>query len=292
MPAWRLRGACVARGVQCGAPMLTSRSSLALVVALSLFASRDALGQTARDVPEAPAASNWQADPLFPPRHHGSVALATGVPFVGMAEATYAPFERFAVGALVGATPNVLGLGLRPRFGVPIGERVRVSLVVPMLYYPTGAGLIGNGPPWFLAQPAIRAEHAIGDRGYAFVGAGLIGVFGNRPKDESTETVATYNGRQVVDKGTPLADEVALGDKWHLPGVEEDLREPFAAATCDGCHGAERDAIDGGFHVSPHRAGQAKVSKFLLDPERRDEDELARRARVLGTVACGAAAPR
>ncbi len=78
-----------------------------------------------------------------------------------------------------------------------------------------------------------------------------------------------------------LADRVALGETWRLPGVDEPLRRAFAASTCDGCHGGENPVLDAAFHVSPLRSGRAKVSRFLFDPDRPGEDELSRRADVL-----------
>ena len=55
---------------------------------------------------------------------------------------------------------------------------------------------------------------------------------------------------------------------WTLPGVDDDAREAFRLGTCGGCHA--NDALDGGFHVSPLRHDQAKLSPMLqLDLERR-----------------------
>jgi hypothetical protein len=86
--------------------------------------------------------------------------------------------------------------------------------------------------------------------------------------------------------GAMLADRIELGETWAVPGVEEPLRRAFAASTCDGCHGGERAVIDGGFHVSPLRRGTSRLSRFLLDPEHRGDDELTRRAAVLRRLAC------
>ncbi|MEO7111071.1 MAG: hypothetical protein ABI183_11595 [Polyangiaceae bacterium] len=85
---------------------------------------------------------------------------------------------------------------------------------------------------------------------------------------------------------TFLAPEITLGSTWTLPGVDEQLRKAFAAGTCDGCHGGENPVIDGAFHVSPFRQGTAKVSRFLFDPDNRDDDELTRRAAILRNLAC------
>lgn len=83
-----------------------------------------------------------------------------------------------------------------------------------------------------------------------------------------------------------LADRVVLGQRWNLPGTGDSLRHDFASGTCDGCHGTEHPAIDGGFHVSPFRHGTDKLSRFLYDPNDRASDELTRRAGVLAAEAC------
>lgn len=154
---------------------------------------------------DAPPVSDprWKADPLFPGKHHGSIALATGVPFVGMGEVAYAPTENFAIGGIVGATPFVLGLGVRPRVGIPLNERTRMAFVSTLLYYPTGEGLIGDGPPWFLAQPSLRVERRIGERGYVHAGAGLVAALGVPSKNENGEMVVTYGNKRFVSHELP-----------------------------------------------------------------------------------------
>ncbi len=82
-----------------------------------------------------------------------------------------------------------------------------------------------------------------------------------------------------------LTDRIELGRTWTLPGVHEPLRRAFAQGTCDGCHGSEHPTTDGSFHISPQRRGRAKLSRFLFDPDGRD-DELARRAAVMSRFAC------
>lgn len=166
--------------------------------------SRAAVGVTpVVAIPDAAPSKHWAADPLFPGAHHGSIGVATGVPFVGMGEVAYAPTEHFAIGAIVGVTPFVLGVGLRPRVALPIGHDLRIALASPVLYYPTGEGLIGNGAPWFLAQPALRLERQLGKVGYVHAGAGVVAALGLPTKNENGELVSTYNDKRVVEKGTP-----------------------------------------------------------------------------------------
>jgi hypothetical protein len=115
-----------------------------------------------------------------------------------------------------------------------------------------------------------------------------------RASDGSEELRAFVNANEddiLADRyelpDAMLTDRVELGGAWILPGVDEPLRRAFAANTCDGCHGREHPTTDGGFHVSPHGKGEAKLSRFLFDPAHRQDDELTRRASVLARLACG-----
>jgi hypothetical protein len=179
------------------------QASLTALSLLSLLAP--AVARAAVDEPPAspPPSQHWNADPLFPGARHGSIGIATGVPFVGMGEVAYAPTEHFAIGAIVGVTPFVLGVGLRPRVAVPLSRSMRVALAAPVLYYPTGEGLVGNGAPWFLAQPALRLEREIGKSGYVFGGGGVVATIGFPTKNQNGEMVSTYNDKRVVEKGAP-----------------------------------------------------------------------------------------
>jgi hypothetical protein len=183
------------------------QASLFTLLASSLLprVAHAAVSDDAVDAPAAPPppATHWKADPLFPGARHGSIGVATGVPFVGMGEVAYAPTEHFAIGAIVGVTPFVLGVGLRPRVALPLGRTYRVALASPVLYYPTGEGLIGNGAPWFLAQPGLRLERQLGEHAYVHAGAGVVAAIGFPAKNERGEMVSTYNDKHVVDKGTP-----------------------------------------------------------------------------------------
>lgn len=131
------------------------------------------------------------------------MAVASGVPFVGLGEVAYAPTEQFAVGAIAGVTPYVFGAGVRPRVGLPTGSRTRVALVAPLLYYPTGETLLGDGPPWFLAQPAARFEWRAWDAGYLHAGAGIVAALGVPAPDERGRTVVTYGSRRFQGEGLP-----------------------------------------------------------------------------------------
>ena len=81
--------------------------------------------------------------------------LATGIPFVGVAEYAYGVTDRFTVGVLGGFTPAVEGYGVRLR-GVVFQktERYRVYFCTPIVYYPRLSG----GDPWWLARPNLNFE--------------------------------------------------------------------------------------------------------------------------------------
>ena len=83
------------------------------------------------------------------------ITLATGIPFVGVAEYAYGVTDRFTVGVLGGVTPAVEGYGFRMR-GVVYQktDRYRVYFCTPVIYYPRLSG----GDPWWLARPNINFE--------------------------------------------------------------------------------------------------------------------------------------
>jgi hypothetical protein len=95
-----------------------------------------------------------EEDYLFPRFGQPAAALATGLPYVAITDATIGLGRYAALGALVGVTPRVLGLGLRPRFALPLSSALRVYAIAPLLLYPP---TILN-PPWVLARPTLALE--------------------------------------------------------------------------------------------------------------------------------------
>lgn len=222
--------------------MLTLPRSLPLVVLVaSLFTSLDASADP--DVATAlPPPAHWKADPLFPGAHRVSLGVGTGVPFIGMGEVTYAPSERFAIGGLFGATPYLLGAGVRPRLGVPLNARTRLTLVSPVIFYPSGHGPVGDAPPWFLAQPALRLERRIGDGVYVHVNAGVVGAVGFPTKESATynahavshgttwgvwNTVGAGGAASVAERTLVFADAMLVMEGVRLAGVDWFGGPPF-----------------------------------------------------------------
>ena len=150
------------------------------VASAVLFASSSALAADPADGPVPAPSPAGHVDPLFPHAGHFSGTVASGVPFVGVGEAAYGVTDRFAVGAMVGATPNMgpiegtLGVGLRPRGVVFTSGAWRSSVVAPVLYYPKVTGFGGSMEPWMLVQPTLTLERSLGADTSLHAGAGLI----------------------------------------------------------------------------------------------------------------------
>lgn len=85
-----------------------------------------------------------------------STSVATGVPFLAMGELAVGVGERFAIGALGGATPNVPGFGVRPRAALIDTGALRLVISVPSLYYPFTND--ASGSPWVLTRPSAVLE--------------------------------------------------------------------------------------------------------------------------------------
>lgn len=156
------------------------RLVVSAVVSVVLLASHAAFAGSPGEEPAPAATPTGSADPLFPHAGHFAGTVASGVPFVGVGEAAYGMTDRFALGAMVGVTPNVgsiegtLGVGLRPRGVVFTSGAWRSSLVAPVLYYPQVSGFGGKMEPWMLVQPTLTLERSLGSDTSVHVGAGLI----------------------------------------------------------------------------------------------------------------------
>jgi hypothetical protein len=155
-----------------------ARTIQLLAFLVAILAARTTLAASS-EVPDAPPNSEVGADGLFPSSHHFSATFASGVPFVGAGEVAYGFGDRFALGAMVGVTPNIgtmegtLGVGVRPRGVVFASGPWRSVLVVPVLYYPKVDGF-GDLDPWMLAQPTLTVERSLGRDASVHAGAGLI----------------------------------------------------------------------------------------------------------------------
>jgi hypothetical protein len=121
-----------------------------------------------------PAASPRTSDHLFPGAGHLTLAASSGVPFLAIGEAAYAFTDGFTLGAIAGITPEVGGVGLRPRGVIYSGSRARVFVSVPILYYPPSR--VSGDEPWFLANPVLYIEAPVADGWRVRGGPGLVGA--------------------------------------------------------------------------------------------------------------------
>jgi hypothetical protein len=125
------------------------------------------------------AANEVHADYLFAQRGQWSGTLATGLPFLGVGEIAYGASDRFAIGGMAAATPdlgNIRGTitaGVRPRGVIFASGAWRSTLVVPVLYYPQVKGF-GDEEPWMLVRPALNLERELPSGARVNAGVGLI----------------------------------------------------------------------------------------------------------------------
>ena len=88
---------------------------------------------------------HYFSDHLFAEKGRSAVTIATGIPYVGIAEYAYGFSDRFTMGVLVGTTPRVPGFGVRFRNILHSnGDNKRIYLRTPLLYYPQTKGLGGE----------------------------------------------------------------------------------------------------------------------------------------------------
>ena len=143
---------------------------LAVLFAWAMALSARATAQAQADLtPREP-----QADELFPGAFRGAVAVATGLPFVAMGELSVGLSDNFALGALVGVTPRVYAVGGRPRVLLFDRPDFRISVVMPVLYYPKTHSL--GGAPWLLARPSLLITPRLSPRVQLPCGIGLVGA--------------------------------------------------------------------------------------------------------------------
>jgi hypothetical protein len=118
-----------------------------------------------RDTPAAPG------DYLFPGALRPSVAIATGSPYVAIADIGVGLGEHAAIGLLAGITPRVAGYGLHPRFALGLNKDWRAILRVPVLYYPQTS----DAEQWILTRPSLILEHAFSpDGARVYAGGGVL----------------------------------------------------------------------------------------------------------------------
>lgn len=135
------------------------------------------LASPARAESTAPSPVTSPRGDLFPDAGHATVAGATGLPFLGIAEVGIGVTNGFAIAAVAGITPSVVTAGVRPRFRIATSTRTALVLLSPVLYYPRasapGPGNVGDSN-WVLARPELFLDGAISDRVHLAGGMGVI----------------------------------------------------------------------------------------------------------------------
>ena len=132
-------------------------------------------------------------DHLIPRKGKTITTIATGIPYVGIAEAAYGFTDRFSVGLVVGVLANSApGYGLRFRYllAQPSPD-LRVYIRMPVLYYPRASSFgCPDCDPWFLTWPAVNAEWRRANGTRLWWGVGVVAaacattVFGGEDEEE------------------------------------------------------------------------------------------------------------
>jgi len=160
----------------------------------------------ANDTPPR-AAQPTSTDALFPRNGGFNATFATGLPFLGIGELAYGFGDRFALGAIAAATPNVgsirgtMAFGLRPRGVLFASGAWRSVITVPVLYYPEVSGFGGDLEPWVLARPTLSLEHELPGGASVSVALGAIAA-------ACTEGILTLGEERTM-----------MGGVWNTAGI-------------------------------------------------------------------------
>jgi hypothetical protein len=187
---------------------------------LSLSGIASAASPDPNDAPAVESAPKT-TDPLLPGGGSFAVAGASGIPFLALGELTYGFTDRFALGAIAAATPNVgsnrgtSALGLRPRGVLFASGPWRSVLSVPVLYYPEVEGFGGAREPWMLARPTVSVERALPGGASVSLSLGAIGV-------TCAESLLTLGKEHTMMGGiwetAGIGGTIPLSGRWTLFG--------------------------------------------------------------------------
>ena len=160
---------------------------------------------------------------LFPGAGRPTVAAATGLPFLGIAEAGIGITNGIAVGVVGGITPSVWTVGVRPRFRLATSERTALVLSSPILFYPKasapGPGNVGS-TSWLLTRTELFFDGALGDRWHLAGGMGVIAA-------AATEALGqALSGRELAMPpyaGSPEPRRGFAGGIWNTVAVRSSV---------------------------------------------------------------------
>jgi len=196
-----------------------------------------------------PVGAQVNGDHLFPNRGKSMITVATGIPYIGVAEYAYGFSDRFSVGIVVGSTPIGPGYGMRVR-GIlhQKNETFRVYAKSTILYYPKNIEL--GKEPWVLAWPSISGEWKLdsGKRwsiGGGVVAASCIDVLLGRENNEHSHATNVAEGHHAAE------DEVMSG-VWNtvhaglaIPLSDKMMFHSEASLVMDGLKIAGDDWVGG-----------------------------------------------
>lgn len=112
-------------------------------------------------------------DYLFPGKRQLQLTVGTGVPYVGIVEVAYGFSDRFALGVIVGQTPNVTGYGIRLRATlVEKANDFRIYFRMPIFYY--GSTKKFGDEPWILSWPVVATEWSLTSKAKLSIGVGIV----------------------------------------------------------------------------------------------------------------------
>jgi hypothetical protein len=196
------------------------RLLLALLLLLPRAAHADEVSEAHTDV-RLPS-----KDDLFPGAGRATVAAATGLPFLGIAEIGIGITDGFAVGAVGGITPSVVTAGIRPRARVATGSRTAFELVMPMLYYPKasapGPGNLGT-TSWVLARPELFWGGSL-DAAERWTLMGGMGVVAAASTEAIDETLHGREFKMPPYDGSPDSKRGFAGGIWNTAGARGSFR--------------------------------------------------------------------
>ena len=139
-------------------------------------------------------------DHLFSERGKSMVTVATGIPYIGIAEYAYGVSDRFSLGLIAGQTPKVTGYGLRVRAIIyQKNESFRLFVRAPVFYYPKTKGL--GGEPWFLTWPVVGVEWRLNSGVRVSVGGGFVAAVC------ANALLGLKNGEHVHADGLPAGHD-------------------------------------------------------------------------------------
>ncbi|MCR9285762.1 MAG: hypothetical protein NXI23_00075 [Bacteroidetes bacterium] len=219
-----------------------NKKTSALTIAIILFSFYSVSAQLKPELTD---------DSLFPGKGKSMFTLATGIPYVGIAEYAFGFSDKFAVGLIYGQTPVTAGYGLRLRAILfQRKDNFKISLRAPIIYYPKRTGI----EPWVLTWLSANAEWRL-PSGLRFHGG--IGAVGVECMDDIWDfvTLKKLSGPEHShehEHNHESEEENSMGKIWNtiqmgfsLPISKKMVFQTEASIVMDGFKVAGKDWIGG-----------------------------------------------